>query len=72
VITYRPYFKRKTSKPSLIANPHVFFIFPTALFLIQFYASPQTAHLALPCLQTDTSAKPKEPFMPTLYEKDKC
>jgi hypothetical protein len=27
-------------KPTLNAYPPVFFIFPTALFLIQFYASP--------------------------------
>jgi len=51
----------------------LYFLFtPTALFLIQFYACPQTAHLALPYPQADPSAKPKEPFMPALYEKDKC
>jgi len=30
--TYRPYFNRTTSKPTLIADPSVFFIFPTAHF----------------------------------------
>jgi hypothetical protein len=29
---------------------------------LKFYASPQTAHLALPYPQADPSAKPKEPF----------
>jgi len=38
--TNRPYNDRTTGKPTLLPDPSVFFIFPTALFLIQFLASP--------------------------------
>jgi hypothetical protein len=55
------------NKPTLIAYPSVFFIFPTAhFFLIQFYADPQTALWLLPQTHKPTlKAKAKEPFLPT-------
>jgi hypothetical protein len=43
------------------ADPSVFFIFTTALFLIQFYADPQTAHWLLP-----------QPHKPTLRKSQRA
>jgi len=55
------------SLPTLLC----FNFFPTAQKILKFYASPQTAHLALPCPQADPSAKPKEPFLANALIKNR-
>jgi hypothetical protein len=53
--------KQRVSRHSLPTL--LYFLFsPPHIFLIQFYADPQTAHWLLPHPEADPSAKAKEPF----------
>jgi hypothetical protein len=57
------YNKRTTSKPTLLADPFVFFIFPTAHFFKFNFSKPANGTLAFaPTAQANPSAKAKEPF----------
>jgi len=67
--------KGATTKPTLIANPSVFFIFPTSHFFKAILFHPTFGTFAFaPTTQASTMAKSKEPnFQPTMkcYSKSK-
>jgi hypothetical protein len=67
--TYRPYSKRTASKPTLIADPSVFFIFfsPPHIFFNSILASRTNGTFGFARHTSRPFAKPKEPYPSQLF-----